>query len=279
MSKNPVLSGALKVIKGIIDVITTLMVFVFVSAAAAVLILNLMHISPRIVVSGSMEPTIHTGSLCFINANVPYDDIEVGDIVAFQAKSGSLVTHRVTKITPEGMETKGDNNDAGDGLTTTRKSYQGKNVFAIPYLGFVIAWAQVKKHRIIIICGAGALILLEALLSSLEKDKKEKAVEAKSLEDDGPGDKEKPDEAKEPVETVEKAEESPEENPETPTTEADDSKEKDAADEEAGEDAIPNDTKSELKAKAEPGSDFAGASTSSGFGDDEFLAMMKSKKH
>ncbi len=104
----------------------------------AVLVLYILGIRPYVVMSGSMEPSIHTGSVCFVNTRVDYDKVEPGDVIAFQTAIGTMVTHRVVAVTGEGMETKGDANDVSDGVSTTPVNFSGKTLFSIPYLGQVI---------------------------------------------------------------------------------------------------------------------------------------------
>ena len=59
-------------------------------------------LQPLIVISGSMEPGIHTGDL-LIDRNVATVDLEVGDVVSLQSEmTGKLVTHRVVDVTPAG---------------------------------------------------------------------------------------------------------------------------------------------------------------------------------
>lgn len=74
------------------------------------------------VVTGSMEPTISTGSLLLCK-NTKIEDIEVGDIVCYRTKIseiyGSIVTHRVVnKLKDDNgniyLETRGDANVTSD---------------------------------------------------------------------------------------------------------------------------------------------------------------------
>ncbi|MBQ1339453.1 MAG: signal peptidase I, partial [Ruminococcus sp.] len=56
------------------------------------------------VVTGSMEPSLHTGDYIYVK-KVPADELEVGDVITFRSEegevSGKLVTHRIIGITPE----------------------------------------------------------------------------------------------------------------------------------------------------------------------------------
>lgn len=130
---------------------------------------------PFIVVSGSMEPSIHVGSISIIDTNANYEDIKTQDVIAFESEGGKMVTHRVINITEEGFETKGDNNDVSDGVTTTKVNYKGKNIFSIPYLGYIVRFIQTVKGRILAITGIIAIVILDLLTSEEKKQKVENA--------------------------------------------------------------------------------------------------------
>ena len=113
------------------------------------LILYMYGIVPYVVLSGSMEPTIDTGSVCFINKRVSINDIKENDIIAFKLNDGTLVTHRVNKITDEGIITKGDNNEDVDSNIIKNNNYVGKNIFWVPKVGYVIKALQTTKGKIV----------------------------------------------------------------------------------------------------------------------------------
>ena len=88
------------------------------------------------VVSGSMEPTIPTGSLCLVNIRRPYAQIEEGDVIVYVRKSDGLrIIHRVVAVSDAGLVTRGDANSIDDGLSTTAENYYGTSLFHIPVLG------------------------------------------------------------------------------------------------------------------------------------------------
>lgn len=70
-------------------------------ALCLVLILNLllciMGIRPFVVVSGSMEPAIKTGSISWVNLHADASCMEQGDILAFKRNDGELVLHRIVR--------------------------------------------------------------------------------------------------------------------------------------------------------------------------------------
>lgn len=102
---------------------------------AAAVTMSVMHIKPAVVVSGSMEPVIHTGSLVFIDTD--YKDVKERDIIAFEA-GGSLVTHRVTEVLEDGYITKGDANDSPDPGILKKNMVRGRTVMWIPGIGYAI---------------------------------------------------------------------------------------------------------------------------------------------
>lgn len=121
--------------------------------AAALLLLHLCGVKAYIVMSGSMEPEIQTGSLCMVNRRASFDRIREGDVIAFET-AGGMVTHRVVRKDGEWLETKGDANDISDGYTTTRENYRGETIFSVPYLGYL--HFAVGRYRIAL---AGLLVL------------------------------------------------------------------------------------------------------------------------
>lgn len=181
--------------KSISSIIIDIILWVIIGLAAVFLIAWGLGYEPRIVMSGSMEPTIKTGSICWINKNAAYEDIKEGDIIAFGIESDGetvLVTHRAINITEEGIETKGDNNDDSDGVTTTKDNFVGQNILAIPYIGYVaVAFGNLIRFLtgssrghiflIMIIAAIIFLIFLGHTLSSDDSTKKKKEEDKKDI--------------------------------------------------------------------------------------------------
>jgi len=160
----------MKIVKNIINVLTTLIIVVGVVFVG----LYICGITPYVVLSGSMEPTIKTGSLCFINKHAKYEKIKEKDIIAFKME-GTLVTHRVYSVTDEGFETKGDNNDDKDGSLVTKDNFVGKNIFWIPKVGYGVKLVQSTKGKIIF----GTCIVLLFMSGLLLGDDKKKVSKEK----------------------------------------------------------------------------------------------------
>ena len=118
-------------------------------AFAGILILLFIVISPVlpfnnfaksfIVVSGSMEPSIKTGSIA-ITRPIPPSQIKKGDIVAFTSPDNpkNTILHRIDSVKstdPLIFLTKGDNNNAPDSWEVSSIAVIGSYVYSIPYLG------------------------------------------------------------------------------------------------------------------------------------------------
>ena len=156
----------MKVIKGIINVLTTLIIII----GGIFLLLYICGIVPYVVLSGSMEPTIETGSVCFINRHTKFNSIKEKDIIAFKYNDGTLVTHRAVKVTKLGIRTKGDNNKDIDSNVVKKENFVGKNIFWIPKVGYVVKGFQSTKGKIIII--TCIVLLFVSGLLFVEDDRK-----------------------------------------------------------------------------------------------------------
>ena len=108
----------------------------------------------RIVQSGSMEPTIPTGSVI---ATIPRTMYEVGDIVTFNgtALNPMPTTHRI--VGEEGEEeervyiTKGDANEDEDYRRISNMEIQGKVFLIVPYVGYMSAFFATPNGKAILI--------------------------------------------------------------------------------------------------------------------------------
>ena len=156
----------MKIIKGIINVLTTLIICI----GSLFIILYIFGIVPYVVLSGSMEPTIGTGSVCFINKNANIENIKEKDIIAFKLRDGTLVTHRAIKVDNSGIITKGDNNKAADSNVVNKENFVGKNLFWIPKVGYVVKAFQTTKGKIIAVAII-VLLLVSGFLFGEDKNK------------------------------------------------------------------------------------------------------------
>lgn len=135
-------------------------------------------IEPYVVLSGSMEPKIQTGSLCFINKNTSFDSIKENDVIAFKLSGDVLVTHRVVEKTNDGLVTKGDANEVNDASLVNKTNFVGKNIFHIPLLGYFVSAIQSTTGKVIFLSFVALLFVL-AFVVEEPKNKKVKEEETK----------------------------------------------------------------------------------------------------
>ena len=107
-----------------------------------------------VILSGSMEPVIPTGSVAVVDSSKR--DVRPGNIATFE-RHGDLVTHRILSKTEEGYQTKGDANTDPDSGTIPAENIRGTYLFCIPYLGYGFMWA---KNHMFLTVGFLALFML-----------------------------------------------------------------------------------------------------------------------
>ena len=163
----------IKITKTVLNIIITAIIIIGIAFIG----LFCFGIQPYVVESGSMEPTIKTGSVCFINKKAEYDKMQVGDIIAFKINTGASVTHRIESITESGFETKGDANSAVDSVITTQDNFIGKNIFSIPNIGFIVKSLQTPSGKIVLGTIILVIFLAGILIGEPSKKKKKEKVE------------------------------------------------------------------------------------------------------
>lgn len=117
------------------------------------------------VLSGSMAPAIKTGSLVVIK---PAAEYRVGEIVTYQlAEQGDYFTHRVVKIKESENQkfliTKGDANQEPDNQPVPLAQVKGKVLFSLPWLGYVVSYAQTSVGLMVVIILATVVVYREIL--------------------------------------------------------------------------------------------------------------------
>jgi signal peptidase len=110
-----------------------------------------------VLVGGSMEPTIHKGSLVF-DEIVPVEDLRRGDVITYVPPiTHEPVTHRVVSVDVQKdgtrvFRTKGDHNEAPDLRPfTLREPRQARVAFAIPVLGWLFMLLATQEARLLLL--------------------------------------------------------------------------------------------------------------------------------
>lgn len=176
------------------NIISTVLVAVVVILAVAMAGARLVGLDIYAVLSGSMEPTYHTGSVIYVKKVKP-EDLKVGEAITFAQSKDTVVTHRIVEVVkdpkaPGGLKfrTKGDANTAVDGQAVDARNVIGRPVFTIPLLGYVMTWIQRPPGLYVAIAVACLLILLLILPGALSK--KDKTPAEKERKDADPSDSE-----------------------------------------------------------------------------------------
>ena len=177
-----------KTIKKIWNIITNIIVVLAVILAVALVGVRLVGLQVFTVLSGSMEPTYHVGSLIYVK-DVDYKELEAGDVITFMLDEDTVATQRITEVVPDEEEpdtlryrTKGDANDAEDGKLVHYKNVIGSPVFTIPYLGYFADYIQNPPGTYVAISVGAVLLLLvflPDLFSSDDKDKEKKKTKGR----------------------------------------------------------------------------------------------------
>ena len=178
-----------KSLKKIWNVISSILVALVVLLALLLVGARVVGLQVFTVLSGSMEPTYHTGSLIYVKKVDPYT-IEEGQPITFMLDEDTIATHRVVGIVPDEEDptvirfrTKGDANDAEDGSLVHYKNVIGTPIFSIPYLGYIADYIQHPPGMYIAI-SAGAVLLLLVFLPDVfaddSKDEKKPRREKKT---------------------------------------------------------------------------------------------------
>ncbi len=177
-----------KAIAKIGRVLSTLLVCVVVLLAILLVGVRVVGLKPYTVLSGSMEPQFHVGSLIYVK-DVDPANIAVGDAITLVMNEDLVVaTHQVYEIDAEnkrfytqGINNKDENgNIIHDGNYVHFNNLIGKPVFTIPYLGYVSTYLTQPPGLYIGISVALILVLLLLMPDMLKKaaqaDQKKEAL-------------------------------------------------------------------------------------------------------
>lgn len=169
-----------KTLRKIWNTVTTILV-------AAVVILAVLLVGARLaglqiftVLSGSMEPTYHVGSIIYVK-DKDAASLKAGDVITFMLDEDTVATHRIVEVVPDTEDvttirfrTKGDANNVEDGSLVHYKNVIGTPIFSIPYLGYIASYIQSPRGRYIAMAAGAILVLLVFLPDLLSGDGEKK---------------------------------------------------------------------------------------------------------
>jgi signal peptidase len=121
----------------------------------------------EVVISGSMEPAIQTGSVVIVRPIGP-ETIRKGDIIMFSSLDmRSLTTHRVIDVESEQQLqfiTRGDANNNPDINTVVPSQIVGIVAFTIPYLGLLTQFIKTPFGFILFLLIPAVILIGRELL-------------------------------------------------------------------------------------------------------------------
>jgi signal peptidase len=170
----------MRIKKIISTALTTLMSLVFLLVVIAVVISKASGGEPaffgyqiKTVLSGSMEPGIHTGSIVAIKPGGDMTRFHKGDVITFMNPDNILITHRIVDASINAASgeatytTKGDNNNAADSAAVSSTNVVGQYTgVTVPYVGYAMNFAISKAGSVMLMIIPGLLMLLYAIYSS-----------------------------------------------------------------------------------------------------------------
>lgn len=134
-------------LKKIWNIVTTVVVCVVALLALLLVSARILGLQTFVVLSGSMEPYYHVGSVIYVK-EVPPETLRVGDDISFRIAGDTVATHRIVEILPDvtgspglRFRTKGTANTTTDEPVHQSKVL-GKVVGTIPLLGYLFDFVK-----------------------------------------------------------------------------------------------------------------------------------------
>jgi signal peptidase len=122
--------------------------------------------------SGSMAPAIPTGSIVFvegIESSQVDERVTKGEVITYADDGRNLITHRVVEKHQAGdsvrFVTKGDANENVDPEPVYRQNVVGEVMFSVPFVGYVIAFADTGYGFLILVWGPVLALVFSELVS------------------------------------------------------------------------------------------------------------------
>ena len=106
------------------------------------------------VMSGSMEPAIHTGDV-IVDEWIDPAEARVGDVLSFNdpSRAGIVLTHRVVSFKRRGDQvefvTRGDANTGVERWTAPADGSIGRVAYRVPYAGFVMVFTRTPLGKLL----------------------------------------------------------------------------------------------------------------------------------
>lgn len=164
-------------IKKICNGLSTLLLIVMVAVAGALLLPYVFGYQPLAVVSPSMEPDYHVGSVLYVKKVEP-EELKVEDAITFRLSDGTYATHYVISLDMDKREyvTQGKANNTDDGARSFDTLVGRASKFSIPLLGYISLNIKTPMGILAAVGVILLILLLNFVPDLLEKDKEKEAV-------------------------------------------------------------------------------------------------------
>ncbi|MCR4435352.1 MAG: signal peptidase I [Clostridiales bacterium] len=124
------------------------------------------------VLSGSMEPTLHTGSVIAVRPVSDPKALKEGEIVTYKALDNPdmMITHRIKKVVGSGDHveyiTQGDSNGSEDPNPVPAANIVGiyANI-AIPLMGYALSVVRTKTGIMLLLIIPGSILILSRIIA------------------------------------------------------------------------------------------------------------------
>lgn len=179
-------------LKKIWNALTTIVVILVVLLALLLVGTRLLGLQTFVVLSGSMEPYYHVGSIIFVK-DVPPESLQVGDDISFRINQNTVATHRIVEILPDAnnpdalrFRTQGTANENTD-EPVPQDRVLGKVVGTIPLLGYLFDFVKHPPGTYITLAAA-TLMVLAAFVPDIITGFREQKPEPSPVAEESPVD-------------------------------------------------------------------------------------------
>ncbi len=178
----------MEAVKKICNFISSLLIFAVAVLAVLLVGVKIFGIDVFTVLSGSMEPVYHTGSVIYVKEVDDPSALEENTVITFYIGENTVATHRIIEVVNENgtvsYRTKGDANDIEDGGLVSPDRIIGSPIFTIPYLGYVVSVIQSPSGRFFAIAAIAFTFIITMIPDLLTDDgKKKKKEETEKIPD------------------------------------------------------------------------------------------------
>ena len=176
--------------KLILKATSMLIVTIFAVLAFLLVGIKLFKFQIYTVLSGSMEPNYHVGSVIYVKT-INHKELKKGDVITFKLEGDTNATHRIIEIVKENdnsikFRTKGDANESADSKLVEPQDIRGKVIFTIPILGYITANISRPPGNIVMIAiGLMSLAIVFVIDSMLNEEKQPQKINGGKYEKKG----------------------------------------------------------------------------------------------